>query len=219
MNSRRWIALAALIAVAFALLSACGGGDSKSSTPTAAAGKVTYNGGVATPAFQKPDMTINDTSGKPFDIKKETEGYLTLFYLGYTNCPDVCPTQMADIGASLKALPADVTSKIKVVFVTSDPARDTGPVLSKWLGKFDPNFIGLVPTPDQLAKIADALDMPPIQTEQIPGGGYAVDHAAYVLAYTKDNLAHVIYPSGVTTDDYKADLPNLALHGFQAPAK
>jgi protein SCO1/2 len=215
MNSRRWVALLVLVAMAFALLSACGGSGGSSSTPTAKAGKVTYNGGVATPPFKKPALTINDTSGKPFDITKATEGELTLFYLGYTNCPDVCPTQMADIAAAMKTLSPDVQSKIKVVFVTSDPARDTGPALSKWLAKFDPNFIGLVPTPDQLLKVTEALDMPPIQTEQIPGGGYAVDHAAYVLAYTKDNLAHVIYPSGVTTDDYKADLPNLALHGFQ----
>jgi protein SCO1 len=213
MSSRRWVALIALLAMAIALLGACGGGSSSKATPTAA--KATYRGGVATPPFKKPALVINDTSGKPFDLTKDTEGYLTLLYLGYTNCPDVCPTQMADIGAAMKALPANVTGKIKVVFVTSDPARDTGPVLSKWLAKFDPSFIGLVPTADQLAKLATALDMPPIQTEQIPGGGYAVDHAAYVLAYTKDNVAHIIYPSGVTTEDYKADLQTLALNGFQ----
>lgn len=108
------------------LLGGCSGDDGGGS-----GGDVGYRGALVAPPFEKPGYTLTDTQARPYDIRKETEGYLTLLYIGYTHCPDVCPTHMAGLSAVMKKLPADVTRKIKVVFVTADPARDTPEVLGK----------------------------------------------------------------------------------------
>lgn len=208
----------ALAAIAVAILASACGGDSKKSgtTPTAAAPNGGgYAGGIFSPPPAKPKVVMNDTAGKPFDFTKETNGQVTLVYMGYTHCPDVCPTTMSDLSSAIKKLSPDVQSKIKVVFVTSDPARDTPDILRGWLDKFDKSFIGLVPTDAQLLQFTNNYGIPPISKETLPNGDYAVDHFSLVFAYTQDNVAHLGYPGGVTRDDWAHDLPLLVAHGFQ----
>jgi hypothetical protein len=71
------------------------------------------------PPQEKPAFTLTDTQGKPFDFRKETDGYVTLLFFGYTHCPDVCPVHMSNIAQTLKNMPAPDASRIKVVFVTT----------------------------------------------------------------------------------------------------
>ncbi|HEY2012434.1 MAG TPA: SCO family protein, partial [Bryobacteraceae bacterium] len=102
-----------------------------------------YRGGLVTPPLPKPRFVLNDTSGAAFDFRQRTEGYVTLLFFGYTYCPDQCPMHMTNLGAALKKLPAGIADQIRLVFVTTDPARDTPTVLRRWLGLFDRRFIGL----------------------------------------------------------------------------
>jgi protein SCO1/2 len=157
----------------------------------------------------KPDFTLTDTSGQPFNLRASTADYLTLLYFGYTHCPDVCPTHMANIAAALHQLPATVTSRIKVVFVTTDPARDSGPVVRDWLNHFDPSFVGLTGTAAQVQTAEAASGMQPSTVQFQGGGNYAVDHAAQVEAFTTDNMSHVVYPGGYQQADWVNDLPRL----------
>src|SRR5262252_6295938 len=83
-----------------------------------------YHGGLVTPPLPKPKFTLTDTSGAPFDFWSETQSYITLLFFGYTHCPDECPLHMANIASSLHQVPTEVGKQIKVVFVTTDPARD-----------------------------------------------------------------------------------------------
>src|SRR5919108_4586778 len=85
----------------------------------------TYRGGLVAPPLPKPRFILTDTSGVPFDFWSRTLGSVTLLFFGYTNCPDQCPFHMANLAAALKKLPSDVTDHVKLVFVTTDPARDT----------------------------------------------------------------------------------------------
>src|ERR1700682_4066490 len=97
------------------------------SAPVALAQKAiteSYRGGLATPPLPKPRFILADTSGRPFDFAENTEGYVTLLFFGYTFCPDQCPMHMANIGGALKKLPAGTADQVKLVFVTTDPARD-----------------------------------------------------------------------------------------------
>jgi protein SCO1 len=201
------------LACIMAAVAACGGSNSKTS-PTAA-NQSPYDGIGISPNVPRPALVLNDTSGQPYDLKKQTDGQLTLVYVGYTHCPDICPTLMADIAATLKAMPADQAAKVKVVFITSDPDRDTGSVLRKWLDVFNTSFIGLVPTQAQLAAVTTALIMPPIQKEDTGTANYGVSHAAYVMAFTQDNLSHLVYPEGVTRDDWAHDIPKLLAEGWK----
>lgn len=172
--------------------------------------EVPYRGGLVNPPLPKPSFTLTDTSGAPFDFSTKTQGFVTLLFFGYTHCPDMCPTQMAMIGNALRKLPAEVTDQFKVVFVTTDPARDDSKVLRSWLDNFDKRFIGLTGTDAAIRAAQIASNLPPAEKSAVrPDGNYDVGHAAFVLAYTKDNLAHVIYPVGVKLEDLTHDLPLL----------
>lgn len=162
-----------------------------------------YHGGLVTPPIPKPAFTLTDTHGQAFDFLSKTDGYVTLLFFGYTHCSSVCPTQMSLVASALRELPNDVVKRCKVVFVTTDPQRDKPGVLRTWLDHFDKNFIGLTGTETAIEASQVAAHIP--VTRGDPDG-----HAAFILAYTKDSLAHVIYPAGVTQADWIHDLPLLA---------
>ena len=88
------------------------------------ASKVIYRGARANPPLPKPDVVLTDTNGDPFDFLAETEGYLTLLYLGYTHCPDICPTHLLELSKVLEAMDPELVERIRVVFITTDPERD-----------------------------------------------------------------------------------------------
>lgn len=177
--------------------------------PAQQANTTSYQGGLVTPPLPKPRFVLTDTSGAQFDFWQKTQGHVTLLFFGYTYCPDQCPMHMATLSAALKRLPADVADQVKLVFVTTDPARDTAPVLRRWLDVFDKRFIGLTGTDAAIQAAERAAGVPPAHKTAAGGGNYGVDHANFVLAYTRDNLAHVIYPGGVRKDNWVHDLPLL----------
>jgi protein SCO1/2 len=174
-----------------------------------------WEGVIVTPPITKPKATLTDTSGQPFDFQKETQGTVTLLYVGYTHCPDICPQHMADIADVLKTLPADVSSEIKVVFVTADPDRDTADVLRKWLDLFNKSYIGLRGTQAQVDDFQRQIGISPGTKEDLGSGNYSVSHAAFVIAYGADNAANLLYPAGVTKDTWIHDLTKLVREGWK----
>jgi protein SCO1/2 len=167
-----------------------------------------YQGFGLVPPLPRPSFTLTDTSGKPFSFST-TAGHPTLLYFGYTHCPDVCPTTMADIAQAIGAVPAAVRAQTRVVFVTTDVKRDTGPVIAAWLRHFDtslPNrFVGLTGSQGQI----DAAQAAAHITLAEDGGQ---THAADVLLYGADDYAHVKYlQSDNEADQITRDLP-LTVH-------
>jgi protein SCO1/2 len=210
-QTQRWLTAVLIVAAIVVFAAACGSSKASTSAPEGApaSGSVSLHGAFPTAPVPKPNLTLTDTSGQPFNLVQQTQGKVTLVYFGYTHCPDVCPATMAELGTIMKQLPKDIAQQIAVVFITTDPARDTPQVLREWLDHFSPSFIGLTGTEAQIAQAQQAVGLPPAQKEADGNGGYGVNHAAFVLAYTRDNLAHVVYPEGVTINDYKADLIQL----------
>jgi protein SCO1/2 len=178
-------------------------------TPAHQASGDGYRGGLVTPPLPKPRFVLTDTSGAPFDFWDRTRGSLTLLFFGYTNCPDQCPMHMANIGLALKKLPADVADRVKLVFVTTDPARDTSVALRRWLDHFDKRFVGLTGSEAELAAVQKAAGVPGARRSETGSARYSVSHANFVVAYTRDDRAHVIYPGGISADDWLHDLPLL----------
>ena len=160
----------------------------------------------------RPSFTLTDTSGAPYDFAAQTRGRLTLLFFGYTSCPDVCPIHMATLSAALER--PDMPDPV-VVFVTTDPARDTPERLRSWLDNFDADFVGLTGTPEQIAAAEDAAGVARSVTATsdgvapTPADAYEVGHAAQIVAYTPDDLNHVQYPFGVRRQDWETDLPRL----------
>jgi len=166
-----------------------------------------YQGfGLQTP-LPRPSFTLTDTSGKKFSFS-QTAGRPTVLYFGYTNCPDICPTTMADIAQAVAQVPSAVRAKTDVVFVTTDIKHDTGPVIAAWLRHFDtalPNrFIGLTGSQGQI----DAAQAAAHVTLAEDGGQ---THATDVLLYGADDYAHVKYlQSDNEADQIAHDLPLIA---------
>ena len=171
-------------------------------------------GWVMDTPIAKPDLTLTDTNGEAFDLRAETNGYLTLLFFGYTHCPDVCPVHMANLGAVFGDLPPEVRDRTKVVFVSTDPERDTPERLRSWLDHFDRAFIGLRGSLDDINAALSSMMLPGVAV--IPGEHGSepmVGHPAAVLAFGPDGLAHVRYPFGVRQADWAHDLP-LLVEGF-----
>jgi len=160
----------------------------------------------------KPAFTLTDTEGHPFPFRDSTAGFVTLLFFGYTNCPDVCPAQIANIAAALHKLPDPVARQVKVVFVTTDPARDTPERLRAWLDHFDPGFIGLTGTQAAIDSAQLAMHLPPAEKEVLPDGRYLMGHWAQVIAFTKDGMARFAFPFGTRQSEWAQEIPRLVAY-------
>ncbi len=158
--------------------------------------------------IEKPDFTLTSTDGTPFSFRAETDGFVTLLFFGYTHCPDVCPIHMANLAAVLQNLPLTVSSQIQVVMVTTDPGRDNPERLRTWLDGFDRSFVGLVGPLEPINEIQRGMGLPNAM-RMGEGTEYMVGHASQVIAFTRDNLARVVYPFGTRQEDWAHDLPML----------
>jgi protein SCO1/2 len=166
-----------------------------------------YDGVNLPTPYHRPSFTLTDTSGASYDFTTATTGKPTLLFFGYTHCPDVCPTTMADIAVALRSVPADLAKQVQVVFVTTDPKRDTGPVIRTWLDHFDTDlttkFVGL--TGDQ-----STLDQAQLSAGVPVAEDNGQTHSALLLLYGADDKAHVAFDSGNTPQDIAHDLELVA---------
>ena len=202
--------LACLSTLLLAAVVACGGRDDGREAQENAGNPYGLRGRVLPGPMAKPDLVLTDQRGDPFDLRKETDGYLTLVFFGYTHCPDICPIHMATLAAVMPTLPPRVRERLRVVFVTTDPERDTPERLATWLANFDPSFIGLTGDTATIYAAQRALFLPLPQIGPADStGAYEVGHAAAVVAFTPDNQARVLYPFGIRQADWAYDLPKL----------
>jgi len=127
------------------------------------------------------DFVLQSAAG-PIDTRS-LRGNVVLVFFGYTYCPDICPTSLYAIAQGLQALPAAEAARVRVLFVSVDPARDTVARLREYVGFYHPNIIGVTGTPDQVAAVA-RLYGAFYTTQKVAGAaGYVVDHSAatYIL--------------------------------------
>jgi protein SCO1/2 len=165
----------------------------------------------------KPEFTLTDTRGQPYDFRKKTDGKIALLYFGYTYCPDTCPLMMATLAAALKEVSPEVRSQVRTVFVTVDPERDTADRLRSWLGSFDTSFVGLRGPMAVVDSLVGIYGFPPAKKTS-SGDGYEVSHPAIVYAFTPDNKGRVMYESGTKKAQWVHDLDLIAHHQWHASA-
>ena len=213
--TRRSTALAALLLVLGLLVAGCSSSGSGAKTASASqlndqGSSGTYDGFGLNPAQPRPSFTLTDTAGKQFAFGTATAGRPTLLFFGYTNCPDVCPTTMADISQALAKVPAAVSAKTMVVFVSTDVKRDTGPVIATWLNsfkqiaKFKGTFVGLRGTQQQVDAAQAAAHIMLAEDD-------GETHSAQVLLYGADDYARVSFLQSTTEEQaITHDLPIVA---------
>lgn len=205
-------AAAALLAAATLTLSACGNGsDDKSPISVVSEESGSDKAGtVLDQPFEKPDLVLTDTHGKKYDLREETKGRPTLVYFGYTHCPDICPLTMNNIAVAKKSLPKAEQARLRVVFVTTDPDRDTPTELGKWLKGIDPQFIGLTGDFSTIQAGARSLGISIEPTKKDKNGKVVSVHGTQVIAFSpKTDGGYVLYGEDTTVDDYTKDLPKI----------
>lgn len=170
--------------------------------------------GAKLPNPLRPQFQLRDTEGRTFDFATESKGSVTLLFFGYTRCPDVCPVHLANIAGALKKLPYRIASQVQVVFVTTDPDRDTPELIREWLDQFDTEFIGLTGTAEEIAAAGRQVKIAPAVKEPQENGDYLVGHSARVIAFTPDGAGRYLYPFGIRQADWAAEIP--ALVSWQA---
>ncbi|MCI0688287.1 MAG: SCO family protein [Sporichthyaceae bacterium] len=169
-----------------------------------------FHGSYLDQPYRKPDVTLTDTSGRPFSLATGMRKPITLVVFVYTNCPDVCPTVLADLASALRRSEPAVRSQTEVLVITTDPERDTPTILRAYLDRFDPSFVGLTgPLPD-IKQAADTLGVPLEAGQTLPSGGYEVGHGAQVIAFGPDGNAHLVWLPGTPVGDIRHDLGALA---------
>ncbi|MBR7672371.1 SCO family protein [Streptomyces daliensis] len=213
---RALAAATAACAAAVLVLAGCGSSDdgSKDSAaegPAASVEPQKKGGVVLDRPFEKPDLTLTDTKGEEYDLIEKTKGKPVLLYFGYTHCPDVCPLTMSNIAVAKSKLPKDEQKKLQVVFVTSDPERDTPKELGRWLRAQDPSFTGLTGDFDTIQAGARGLGINIDPAYKKKNGDIVSTHGAQVVAFSpKDDKAHVLYTEGNTSPEIlEKELPKI----------
>jgi protein SCO1/2 len=148
------------------------------------------------PAFASIDLTGADYA-KDFELTDHNgqvrhladfKGKVVVMFFGYTQCPDVCPTSMAELAEVKKLLGKD-GERLQGLFVTVDPARDTPEVLKGYMGNFDPSFLALTATPDKLVQLAKDYKVYYKKVDGSTPTSYTMDHSAGSYVYdTKGQL-------------------------------
>jgi len=132
-----------------------------------------------------------------------------VLYFGYTYCPDVCPTTLSTLRQALAELEPEEKTQVQVLMVTVDPARDSAQVLADYLSHFDPSFLGLTGTEEEIAAATEAAS---IFYQKEPGSvesGYLVDHTATVSVLDKQGRLRLLYSFGTPAEDIASDLEHL----------
>jgi protein SCO1/2 len=145
------------------------------------------------PSRPAPALRLTDQDGHPFDLAS-LRGQPVLVYFGYTHCPDICPTTLADIRAALRL----VDVPVGVVFVTVDPARDDAAAMKQYVDYYASGFTGLTGTEAEIAAAADAWGVSYRKLESTPAAGYAMAHSTetYLLDAAGMLRHHLFFGAG-----------------------
>jgi protein SCO1 len=190
--------LPGLVLLLGAMLAACAKSDAD-----------TFAGAVIPRPYRVPATQLHDTDGRPFSLASSTDRRLTLLFFGYTHCPDECPTTMATIASALLQLHDDDRDNVDVVFVTTDPARDTGPALRRWLDHFSPSFVGVTGPLGMITRVGTRVGVPVEKGRRLPSGGYDVTHGTQVLAVDGKDTVPVVWTLGTTAPELAHDIHQL----------
>ncbi|RZT95208.1 SCO family protein [Rivibacter subsaxonicus] len=152
-------------------------------------------------------LVLSDVDGKSRTMA-DFKGKVTVVFFGFTQCPDVCPTTLAEFVAIKKALGAD-GARLQPVFISVDPERDTAEILKAYMAAFDPGFVALRGTLDQTAAAAKSFKA---FYQKVPGktpGSYTMDHTAGSYVFDADGRARLFVRYGQPVEDWVSDLKQL----------
>lgn len=200
--------LVAVLAVVAVLAAGCGSSDTAEPVSGLQGGDDHgYHGTYLDSPYVVPSLTLPDTEGRPYDLATAPAPLKVVFF-GYTKCPDICQVVMSTIASAVNRLDADQRADVQVVFVTTDPGRDTGPVLRGYLDHLDPQFVGLTGELARIVELAKPLKVFIEKGKRLPSGGYDVTHTTQVFAVTGDR-AQLAWNQDTSPSEMAADIIKL----------
>jgi protein SCO1/2 len=170
-------------------------------------GPYQYQGSLLDPAVPAAPISLASASGSSFDLADQ-QGKVTLLFFGYTSCPDVCPTTLADF----KRVRADLGSQaenVNFVFITVDPERDTPDLVEAYVDRFDPAFVGLSGALEDLQPVWDGYFVYREIESHEPGENYLVAHTGHVYAVDQEGNLRLTFPFGMGAEAIRADVSQL----------
>lgn len=166
-----------------------------------------FTGTVIQSQTPAPDIALATSTGGTASLR-DFEDQVVVVYFGYTFCPDVCPTTLSTLKKAVDEL-GGKSDDVQVVMVSVDPARDTPETLREYLGFFDPDFLGMTGSEDDIASVATVYG---VFFQAEPGTadtGYLVSHTARLMVIDRDGYLKLVMPGEVTVDQLVSDLEYL----------
>jgi len=154
-----------------------------------------------------PDLKMVDQDGQPVSLGSLKDKW-TLLFFGYTFCPDICPTTLAQLRQIKSELPTETVEKLRIVLVSVDPNRDTPQQLKTYLGYFDKQFVGLTAPVDSIQKLANAVSIPFIPADTSKPN-YTVDHSGNLALLGPDGTQRGFIRAPLNNQKLIAQLPGL----------
>ncbi|MDP4836054.1 MAG: SCO family protein [Burkholderiales bacterium] len=136
------------------------------------------------------------------------KGKVVVLFFGFMHCPDVCPTTLSELNVVMERLGADA-KHVQVLFVTVDPERDTLENLSSYMGAFNPDFLGLSGTADEIATVTQEFKVIYQKVEGSMSDTYSVDHSAGTYVFDRDGQVRLFVPYGANPDELTSDILQL----------
>jgi protein SCO1/2 len=164
-----------------------------------------YHGSIIESPTLAADFTLSSHPGERVSLSDFDE-QVVLLYFGYTYCPDVCPASMAQLAKVTSELTNEEKRQVQVAMITVDPTRDTEELMADYMGHFDPSFLGLSGTEEEIASVTKDYG---VYYEKQEGGtetDYLVNHTASVFAIDKAGYLRLLYPFGTPGEDIASDL-------------
>lgn len=171
------------------------------------AGKIPFNSIDITGAGYAGNFSLTDQNGKRRTLA-DFKGKVVAVFFGYTQCPDVCPTTLAELAQIKQALGPD-GDKLQAVFITVDPERDTQEVLKAYVGNFDPSFLALRGTPEQTAAVAKEFKVFYAKVSGSTPGTYTMDHTAGTYVFDTQGHIRLFARNGMGSQPLAADMRQL----------
>ena len=188
-------ALAALAAVAL-LLAACDRLPGTTPSP--------FKGIDVTGSDLKSDLRLTDAAGQARSAA-DFRGKVVVVIFGYTQCPDVCPTSLADVAKAVKQL-GDAGKRVQVLFVSVDPGRDKPALLREYVAAFNPDFIGLTGTREAIDKVTRDFKAYAAVHESSKPSEYTVEHSGQMFVLDGQGRTRLVFAPAMAPADMAADL-------------
>lgn len=154
-----------------------------------------------------PTAELTRGDGSPFALGAQ-DGKASLVFFGYTNCPDICPTTLADWKRVKAELGSD-TGKVNFVFVTIDPVNDTPTVMARYIANFDTSFVGLSGGQARIDSVAKAFGVTAFPEGTLESGHTAMAHPSRVYLVDPEGRIRFVYPPGLKPDEIAEDLKHV----------